>query len=110
MISNDTHPYAYGSILSRSLYLPKPERPRFGRFVSQGAAAGAFVLLPLALLVNTPIAYAIREEFSRVEDSVFFYVLISYLAVWAAFLLTRWSPTYSALAFIKEELRYYLID
>jgi hypothetical protein len=37
-------------------------------------------------------------------------VLIGYLAVWAAFLIARWSRTHLALAFLKQELRYYLID
>lgn len=69
-----------------------------------------WLLLPLVLIVNIPVAFAIDKEFSRVEDSLFFYILIGYLAVWAGFLLTRWSPTYSALTFVKEELRYYLID
>jgi len=69
-----------------------------------------WLLLPLTLIVNIPIAFAITKEFYRVADSLFFYVLISYLAMWAAFLLTRWSLTHSALAFLKEELRYYLID
>jgi hypothetical protein len=69
-----------------------------------------WLLLPLALLVNVPIAFAIRKEFSGVSDSLFFYVMSSYLAIWAAFLITRWGPTYPALAFLKQELRYYLID
>lgn len=69
-----------------------------------------WLLLPLALLVNVPIAFAIKKEFSQGADSLFFYVMSSYLAVWAAFLITRWGPTYPALAFLKQELRYYLID
>jgi hypothetical protein len=68
-----------------------------------------WLLLPLALIVNIHVAYAIKKEFSQV-DSIFFYILISYLGVWATFLITRWSPTYSVLAVIKSELRYYLID
>jgi hypothetical protein len=69
-----------------------------------------WLLLPLALIVNIPIGFAIIKEFAQVTDPLLFYVPICYLAVWAAFLLTRWSPTYSALSFFKEELRYYLID
>jgi len=68
------------------------------------------LLLPLALLINIPIGYAIKKEFSQLDDSFFFYLSIGYLAMWAAFLLTRWSVTSAALAFLKEELRYYLID
>jgi len=69
-----------------------------------------WLLVPLALVVNLPIIYAIKTEFSLVTEPVFFYISISYLALWAAFLLTRWSLTHSALAFLKEELRYYVID
>ena len=69
-----------------------------------------WLLLPLALIVNIPGVFAITKEFYRVEDPLSFYLLCGYLAVWAVFLLTRWSPTYSALALIKKELRYYLID
>jgi hypothetical protein len=61
-------------------------------------------------LVNIPIAYAIRKEISIGAGPIEIYVLIGYLAVWAAFLLTFCSPIYSALAFLKKELRYYLID
>lgn len=36
--------------------------------------------------------------------------IIGYLAAWVLFLLTRWRQTDVALAAVKEELRYYLID
>jgi hypothetical protein len=35
---------------------------------------------------------------------------IGYFVLWIAFLIARFKPTYEALAFLKEELRYYLID
>lgn len=38
------------------------------------------------------------------------YMIITYLALWALFLLTRWRQTPVAFSFLKEELRYYLID
>jgi len=71
-----------------------------------------WLLLLLSLIVNIPIAYAITKEFpqAEAEDRIFFYVLIGYLAEWAAFLIARWSRTHLALAFLKQELRYYLID
>ena len=68
-----------------------------------------WLMLPLALIVNLPILAFITEVLK--EEHVFmWYVSVGYLAVWAAFLLTRWDLTYSALAFVKEEIRYYLID
>ena len=38
------------------------------------------------------------------------YVCIGYFALWAMFLLTRWRETDNALAFLNEEIHYYLID
>lgn len=68
-----------------------------------------WLMLPLALIVNLPILAFITELLK--EEHVFmWYVSVGYLAVWAAFLLTRLGLTYSALAFVKEEIRYYLID
>lgn len=69
-----------------------------------------WLLLPLALLVNFPLAPLITEKIFEDAAVIVRYVTISYFAVWAAFLITRWSSTYSALAVLKEEIRYYLID
>lgn len=38
------------------------------------------------------------------------YWLVGYLAAWAIFLLTRWRQTDVALAVLRKEFRYYLID
>jgi hypothetical protein len=68
-----------------------------------------WLLLLLAVLVNTPIVWLITE-FLKNELPVYRYLSFSYLAIWAMFLLARCSLTYSMLASLKEELRYYLID
>ncbi|HJS25011.1 MAG TPA: hypothetical protein VJ751_11705 [Pyrinomonadaceae bacterium] len=68
-----------------------------------------WLLLPLALLVNFPIVLLITEVLKN-ENPVYRYFVVSYLAIWGAFLLVRCSLTYSALTSLKEELRYYLID
>lgn len=68
-----------------------------------------WLLLSLALIVNLPIVAFITTVLQK--DEVFgWYLGLTYLGAWAAFLLTRSSRTYSALAFLKEEIRYYLID
>ena len=68
-----------------------------------------WLLLPLALLVNVPMLLWLKE-FGKDSEVFLSYFVIGYLALWAAFLLSRWRGTYSALATVKEELRYYLID
>jgi hypothetical protein len=68
-----------------------------------------WLLLPLALLVNLPVAWLI-EVMLKNELPVYRYLTFSYLGIWAAFLLARCSLTYSMLRSLKEELRYYLID
>jgi hypothetical protein len=68
-----------------------------------------WLLLQLALLVNFPTVLLITEVL-KAEPAVYRYLTVSYLTIWAAFLLARWSLTYSALNSLKEELRYYLID
>lgn len=68
-----------------------------------------WLLLPLALLVNVPMVLWLIEV-RKDSDPFLSYLVLGYLALWAAFLLSRWSGTYSALATLKEELRYYLID
>ena len=78
-------------------------------FVIVFARFRLWLLLPLALLVNVPMLLWLKE-FGTDSDVFLSYLVIVYLALWAAFLLSRWSGTYSALATVKEELRYYLID
>jgi hypothetical protein len=68
-----------------------------------------WLLLPLALLVNVPVVFWLTEV-AKDADLFWFYLIIGYLALWASFLLSRWSGTYSALAVLKQELQYYLID
>jgi len=140
MIATDTHQrpsYVDGEILS-IYWAPQAELPGIGRFLSQGAAAGAFIpfLVCLTVVLSQPhnhwnflilfvlpffsatgMVFGMFEGLAiwgcsrlargRLDAPI---SLIGYLAVWAAFLLTRWSPIYSALAFLKKELRYYLID
>ena len=68
-----------------------------------------WLLLPLAVLVNLPTAWLIAVMVKN-ELPIYRYLAFGYLAIWAAFLLARWSVTYSTLNSLKEELRYYLID
>jgi hypothetical protein len=68
-----------------------------------------WLLLPLGLIVNFPIVAFITDVLQ--DDWVLFrYLTYFNLALWAIFLLSRWSLKCSALSFIKKELRYYLID
>ena len=68
-----------------------------------------WLLLPMALLVNLPTAWLIAVMLKN-ELPVYRYLAFAYLAIWAAFLLARWSLTYSMLNSLKQEFRYYLID
>lgn len=68
-----------------------------------------WLLLPLALLVNFPIV-AIVTDVLKPEDVFIRTLTINYLVLWAAFLSCRVSLPRRPLAFIKQELRYYLID
>jgi len=68
-----------------------------------------WVLLPLALLVNFPIAVFITDVLGP-DQSADRVITLGYLHVWAAFLLCRFSVPQPALLFIKKELRYYLFD
>ena len=65
-------------------------------------------LFPLALIANAPITAALVQLHVSRPDVPF--VAIPYLGVWAVFLLTRWRQTDFALAFLNEEIHYYLID
>lgn len=68
-----------------------------------------WLLLPLALIINFPIAAFITDVLTE-HDVAFQNISIGYLSVWTAFLLTRLRVPERALSFIKQELRYYLID
>lgn len=68
-----------------------------------------WLLLPLALIINFPIALVITEVLTNAQNAER-YLIIAYLTLWAAFLLTRVSVPHAARDFIKKELRYYLID
>lgn len=68
------------------------------------------LLLPLALIANVPVALLIRKYYGSDSEYGIAIAAIVYLAVWATFLLSRWRATYAALASLKDELHYYLID
>jgi len=64
------------------------------------AALSAIALVPLIIwMVTFPLMF-----------DTFRYVVLTYLAVWAMFLLSRWRQTDVALSFLNEEIHYYLID
>jgi len=68
-----------------------------------------WLLLPLALLINFPTVFFLTDVLPG-DEPILRGIVISYLGVWAAFLITRCRLTYSALSFLKEELDYYLFD
>jgi hypothetical protein len=68
-----------------------------------------WLFLPLAVIVNLPSAYFFNEAVKH-HDVLLSSMSIGYFVLWIAFLIARFKPTYEALAFLKEELRYYLID
>ena len=66
------------------------------------------LLLPLAVIVTAPVAvrfFVLPEVWELVR-----YAAIGYLALWTAFVLTRWRLTQVAVSVLNEEFRYYLID
>lgn len=65
-------------------------------------------LLPLAVLVNVPVVALLTKL--KPELWLERHVILAYLAVWLAFLITRSQVVKSAFAVVKNELRYYLID
>jgi hypothetical protein len=68
-----------------------------------------FRALTIAIaLVNAPVVMLMVEF--RHELKEMHYILGGYLVAWAFFLLTRWRRTYEALASLRDEIRYYLID
>src|SRR5215213_4995890 len=68
-----------------------------------------WLLLQLALLINFPTIVFLTDVVPP-DLGILRGIVVSYLAAWAAFLITRCSLTYSALSFLKEELNYYLFD
>ena len=68
-----------------------------------------WLLLPLALLINFPTVVFLTDVLPA-DEPILPGIVVSYLGVWAAFLITRCSLTYSALSVLKEELDYYLFD
>lgn len=67
------------------------------------------LLLPLALVANIPIALFLNYSLTIAQDFLL-YLSIGYLGTWASFLIVRCPGTYGVVDFIKEEIRYYLID
>lgn len=67
-----------------------------------------WLLLVLSVLVTAPVVMLVTEFQRKLEWG--FYPVIGYLAIWIAFLLARWRPTYSALNVLNDEIHYYLID
>jgi len=68
-----------------------------------------WLLLLLALLINFPVALLITDVLTK-EQALERNIIITYLTLWAAFLLCRVSVPHVALSFVKKEIRYYLID
>ena len=66
-----------------------------------------WLLLPLALIVNVPIAIFVTDVLTK-NDGPMRTITLHYLALWAAFLSCRLSVPRAALSFIKEEFHYYL--
>jgi len=66
-----------------------------------------WLLLLLALLINFPVVVLVTDVLTHwiAQDAV-----IAYLTLWAAFLLCRVSVPPAVLSFVKQEIRYYLID
>lgn len=66
------------------------------------------LLFPLALIANAPVIAALVQF--RVPQPDVPFVAIPYLIMWLVFLVTRWRQADVALAFLNEEIHYYLID
>lgn len=59
-----------------------------------------FVKLPVVMLL---VAY--KDILGPLQ-----YWIFGYLDLWLIFLLARWPPTYKFIAFLNDEIHYYLID
>jgi len=68
-----------------------------------------WLLLLLALLINYPVTLLITDVLTA-DQTIERNIIIAYLTLWAAFLLCRVSVPHAVLSFVKEEIRYYLID
>lgn len=66
------------------------------------------MLLPLAVIVNVPVVALLFRP--PQPDELLPLGSISYLGLWATFLLTNWRQTQTAVSVLEEEFRYYLID
>lgn len=66
-----------------------------------------WLLVPLVLIAASPVLASLwLAELVPIERNI----VIGYLGAWAMFLLTRWRQTDIAWSYLREELRYYLID
>ena len=70
--------------------------------------AGIAVLTTLSFIALAPLVIVFVRCPQMTEKLR--YVFGGYFALWALFLLTRWRETDDALAFLNEEIHYYLID
>ena len=68
-----------------------------------------WLLLLLALLINYPIAVLITDVLTQ-EQILERNFMIAYLTLWSAFLFCRIDVPHAAVSFVKQEIRYYLID
>ncbi len=68
-----------------------------------------WLLLPLALIINFPVAAWITDV---LQPDQFFdrVIVLVYLALWGAFLICRVTVPRAPLSWLKTELRYYFID
>jgi len=62
----------------------------------------------LATIVNVPVVMCLVKY--QAELGLMQHFIFGYLDLWLLFLLARWRPTYKLLAFLNEEIHYYLID
>ena len=66
------------------------------------------VLTALSVIALAP-AIVLFLKFPGMTETLR-YIFIGYFGLWAVFLQTRWRQTDDALAFLNEEIHYYLID
>jgi uncharacterized membrane protein len=65
-------------------------------------------LQALATIVNIPVVMFLvkyQQDLGSVQ-----YWIFGYLDLWLLFLVAHWRPTYKLLAFLNDEIHYYLID
>ncbi|HEY2961070.1 MAG TPA: hypothetical protein VGJ37_01555 [Pyrinomonadaceae bacterium] len=62
----------------------------------------------LATIVNVPVVMFLVKY--QPDLGVAQHIVFAYLDAWIIFLLARWRPVYKLLAFLNEEIHYYLID